>query len=207
MQLLQLNKFKTMKLTLTFLCIIVLLSCKNDKKTTETNTITNSIKAASQIDEMKEEVADLSKITPISKEDFKAWLPDEIDGLKRTKYSAGNAMMVSISSIEATYQNEDNSKEIKINVIDRAGEMGASATMGLTMMFSMDFDEETENSYKRTLMKNGTKAVEEYFKNQNRTELHLLQNNDRYYVNLNAKGYNPDESWKLINQFSFKDLE
>lgn len=196
-----------MKYLLILLALLFVSSCKNDKTSTENNVISNSIKAATQIDEMKEEVADLSKITPISKEDFKTWLTDEIDGLKRTKYASGNAMMVNISSIEATYQNEDKSKEIKINVIDRAGEMGAASTMGLTMMFSMDFDEETNESYKRTVTKNGTKAVEEYFSKQNRTELQMLQNNERFYVHLNAKGFNPYESWKLINQFSFKDLK
>ncbi|MGZ0016455.1 hypothetical protein [Yeosuana sp. AK3] len=200
-----------MKSTIVFLILcLVLISCKNEKKSEvekSVDNLSNTIKAATKIDEMKEEVADLSKITPISKEDFKSWLPDEIDGLKRTKYASGNAMMVNISSIEATYQNEDKSKEVKINVIDRAGEMGAASTMGLTMMFSMDFDEETNESYKRTVTKNGTKAVEEYFSKQNRTELQMLQNNERFYVHLNAKGYNPEESWKLINQFSFKDLK
>ncbi|NCO63480.1 MAG: DUF948 domain-containing protein [Flavobacteriales bacterium] len=200
-----------MKNAIVFLILcLVLISCKTEKKSEVEKTVdnlSNTIKAATQIDEIKEEVADLSKITPISKEDFKSWLPDEIDGLKRTKYASGNAMMANISSIEATYQNEDRTKEIKINVIDRAGEMGAASTMGLTMMFSMDFDEETNESYKRTVTKNGIKAVEEYFTKQNRTELQMLQNNDRFYVNLNAKGYNPEASWKLINQFSFKDLE
>tara|TARA_R110000850_G_scaffold150497_1_gene273200 strand:- start:102675 stop:103277 length:603 start_codon:yes stop_codon:yes gene_type:complete len=193
-----------------FVIALVFISCKTEKKSEvekSVDNLSNTIKAATKMDEMKEEVADLSKITPITKDDFKSWLPDEIDGLKRTKYAAGNAMMVNISSIEATYQNDDKSKEIKINVIDRAGEMGASATMGLTMMFSMDFDEETNNSYKRSVTKNGVKAVEEYFTQQNRTELQMLQNNERFYVNLNAKGFNPDESWKLVNRFNFKDLE
>lgn len=190
--------------------ILVLFSCKTEKKSEVEKTVdnlSNTIKAATKMEEMKEEVADLSKISPISKEDFKAWLPDEIDGLKRTKYTAGNAMMVNISSIEATYQNEDKSKEIKLNVIDRAGEMGAASTMGLTMMFSMNFDEETNESYKRSVTKNGTKAVEEYHKPQNRTELQMLQNSDRYYVNFSAKGYNPDESWAVIKKINFKGLK
>ena len=196
-----------MKFTLILFCIFFVSSCKNDKTSTDLKNVKNTIKAATKMEEMKEEVADLSKITPISKEDFKAWLPDEIDGLKRTKYTAGNAMMVNISSIEATYQNEDRSKEIKLNVIDRAGEMGAASTMGLTMMFSMNFDEETNESYKRTVTKNGIKAVEEYHTLQNRTELQMLQNSDRFYVNLNAKGYNPEESWAVLKNFNFKGLK
>lgn len=190
--------------------IFMLISCKSDKKSDSEKTVNNlpnTIKVATEMDEVKEEAADLSKISPMSNEDLKSWLPDEIDGLKRSKYSTGNAMMADISSIEATFQNEDKSKELKLYIIDRAGEMGAASTMGLTMVFSLDFNEETINSYKRTVTKNGINAVEEYFIPQNRTELQMLQNNDRFYVNLNAKGYNPEESWKIINQLSFKDLK
>lgn len=192
-----------------FVMSLVLVSCKSEKKSEVEKTVdnlSNTIKAASMLDEAKEEVADLSKLTPVTKEAFKDWLPEEIGGLKRSGFKAGQTSMVNISSIEGTYKNEDETKVITINVIDRAGDMAAASTMGITMMFSMNFDEETGDYYKRSVTKGGGKAVEEYHKVQNRTEIDMLKNNDRFYVKMIAKGMNPDEAWKAFNTINFKSL-
>ena len=192
------------------LLFVLLWSCKSDKKDhprNTTNVISNSGKALSSMDEMEEKVKELKDLTPMSNEDFMAWLPKEIDGMPRTNLSMGYPMMAEVSAIEAVYSNQDKSKEIKLNVIDRAGEMGAGATIGLTQMFAMNFDKTTNNGYKKTVTKNGIKAVEQFFIKQNRTELQMLVNNDRFYVHLEAKGCNPEQSWDIIDQFSFKNLE
>lgn len=188
---------------------LVVLSCKNVEKPETKNSInpvSNAIKASSKMDEMKEEVDDLTKLTPLTIEDFKAWLPDEIIGMKRTGYKSGQTAMMNIASIEGTYKTEDKSKELKIYVIDRAGETAASATMGITMAFEMEFNQESDGHSKKTVTKNGNKAIEEYYSNSNRSEIQLLHNT-RFYIKAEGKNMNIDETWKAIKGANLDQLD
>src|SRR5690606_2752337 len=106
--------------------------CKDNpvsKKIRETKeTVSNTTNAVKEMSNMQGDIEELQGITPLTNEELKAWLPDEIKGMKRISYKAGQAGMMGIASIEATYANEDKSKKFTINVIDGAGQMGAAAT-------------------------------------------------------------------------------
>lgn len=189
--------------------LVFFVGCKDNpvsKKIKEAKqNVSNTNSAFEELNDMQEDIEELKEITPLTNEELKAWLPDEINGMKRTSYKAGEASFMKIASIEASYANEDKSKTFKVQVIDGAGEMGSAATAGMRMLFSQDFEEETETQVKRTIKKNGVKAIEEYSKDRNNCTIQFMQD-DRFYINVNGRNMDLDETWKAIDDLDVQNL-
>lgn len=199
-----------MKKTLLILgAAILLISCKDNpivSKVKETKqNVENTTNAYKEVFDAQEDVEKLSKVTPMTNEELKAWLPDEVDGMKRTSFKAGTMAAMNIASIEANYVAEDKSKEFKIEIIDGAGEVGAIALMGARMALSQEFEEETEYKTKKTTKKDGAKAIEESYKDGSRCTLEFLQD-DRFYIKASGKKMDIDELWDLIDEIDVDKL-
>ena len=186
-----------------------LIACKDNpvsKKVKETReSVSNTTNAVKEMTKMQDDIKELQEITPLTNEDFKSWLPDQVDGMKRISYKAGQTGMMGISSIEATYANEDKSKKFSFNIIDGAGQMGAAATAGMRMVMTQDFEEEDENGFKRTTNKRGTKAIEEYRTRDNRSKIQLMEGN-RFYIDATGTNMDLDETWDAIDELDIDDL-
>ena len=197
------------KYLLALLVFSIFIGCKDNpvsKKIKETKrTVTNTTNAVQEMTKMQDDVKDLSEITPLTNEEMKAWLPDEIQGMKRISYKAGQVGMMGIASIEAAYANEDKSKKFSINVIDGAGQMGAAATMGMRMVMSQDFEEEDEYRTRKTVKRKDKKAVEEYEKTKNNSQIQYLESN-RFYLEAKGKNMDIDETWDAIDELKLKKL-
>lgn len=196
------------KLFLAIFAVVLVMGCDNpvSKKIKETKEqVSNTTKAVKEMTNMQEDMVELQEMEPLTNEELKSWLPDEIDGMKRISYKAGQMGMVQIASIEAVYANEDKSKKFKVEVIDGAGAMGAAATMGMRMMFSQDFEEESEYKTRRTVTKKGVKAIEEYQKNNNRSTIEFMKD-ERFYVKTTGTNMSLDETWDAIDELDTEDL-
>lgn len=197
------------KYVLALFVFSAIISCKDNpvsKKIKETKqTVSNSTNAVKEMTNMQDDIKDLQEVEPLSNDELKSWLPDNINGMKRISYKAGQTGMMGIASIEATYANEDKTKKFSINVIDGAGQMGAAATMGMRMVMSQDFEEEDENGYKRTTTKNGVKAVEEYRSDRNSSNIQLMESK-RFYLDAKGKNMDLDETWDAIDELKMKKL-
>ncbi|MEZ4777896.1 MAG: hypothetical protein R2786_00745 [Flavobacteriaceae bacterium] len=187
----------------------LLVSCKDNpvsKKIKEAKqSVSNTNNAMEEMKDMQEDMEALKNVTPLTNDELKAWLPDEINGMKRTKFTAGQASFMKIASIEATYESEDKSKKFKIQVLDGAGEMGAAATAGVRILLSQDFEEETESTLKKTVKRNGVKVIEEHNKNSNNSSIQFLQD-DRFFINANGTHMDLEETWDAINKLNVEDL-
>ena len=196
------------KLFLAIFAVVLVMGCDNpvSKKIKETKEqVSNTTKAVKEMTNMQEDMVELQEMEPLTNEELKSWLPDEIDSMKRISYKAGQMGMVQIASIEAVYANEDKSKKFKVEVIDGAGAMGAAATMGMRMMFSQDFEEESEYKTRRTVTKKGVKAIEEYQKNNNRSTIEFMKD-ERFYVKTTGTNMSLDETWDAIDELDTEDL-
>lgn len=197
------------KALIILLAMFVFTACKDNpvvKKAKQAKeNVSNTQKVIKESTNIQESIKELSDAEPLTNDQMRDWLPNEVDGMKRTGFKTGAMGMINIASVEATYATEDREKSFKIEILDGAGEMGAMATVGLRMAFSMDFEEETETRTRKTVTKNGVKAIEEYDRNRNQSTIQLMHN-DRFYVN--ATGYNMDvnELWKLINKMKLDNL-
>lgn len=185
------------------------LSCKDNpvsNKVRETKrTVSNTSNAVKEMTRAQDDMKDLSVLTPLTNDELKSWLPDHINGMKRISFKAGQASMMNISSIEATYANEDKSKKFSINIIDGAGEIGSVATMGMRMALSQDFEEEDENEYRKTMTRKGEKVIEEYNSKNNRTNIKMM-GDKRFYLEATGTNMDVNETWKAIDNLNFKKL-
>ena len=197
------------KYILPFIIFFALIGCKDNpvsKKIRETKqTVSNTTNAVKEMNKIQDDMKDLSETTPLTNEELKAWLPDDIKGMKRTGYKVGQAGMMGIASIEATYANEDKSKKFSINIIDGAGQVGAAATMGMRMAMSQDFEEEDEYSTRKTVKRKGKKAVEEYQKDNNHSNIQLMEN-DRFYIQAEGNNMSIDETWDALEKLKLNKL-
>lgn len=190
-------------------CLLFLISCMDNpvtKKIKEVKEgVSNTQSVFKEANSMQDDIKELSETKPLTNEELKAWLPDDVDGMKRTSFKTGAMGMMNIASIEATYATEDKEKSVKIEVIDGAGEMGAFATASLRMVFSQDFEEESEEKTRRTVTKKGVKAIEEYNKRRNQAVIQLFQDR-RFYIKATGVGMEIDELWDYIAEMDVDDL-
>lgn len=197
------------KYVLAFSIFAALLSCKDNpvsEKIKETkDAVSNTTNAVKEMTNMQDDMQELRELTPLTNEELKSWMPDDINGMNRISYKAGKAGMMNISSIEATYANEDKSKKFSINVIDGAGQMGAAATAAMRMMLTQDFEEEDENGSRRTVKKDGKKAIEEYKSRNNNSKIQVMEGN-RFYLEAKGTNMDLDETWDAIDELDLEDL-
>tara|TARA_R110002072_G_scaffold260722_13_gene419317 strand:- start:5280 stop:5882 length:603 start_codon:yes stop_codon:yes gene_type:complete len=192
-----------------FIVCLLFASCKDNpvvKKAKEVkDNVSNTQNVIKESTKMQDDIKELSEATPLTNDEMKAWLPEDVDGMKRTAFKTGAMGMMNIASVEATYAEEDKSRSFKVEVIDGAGEMGALSTAGLRMAFSMDFEEETESKTRKTVKKNGVKAIEEYDKRRNQSVIQFMQDN-RFYIKATGTNMEMDELWDLIDEMNADDL-
>lgn len=197
------------RILLIVLCTSLFIACKDNpvsKKIKETKQqVSNSKEAFKELNQMQDDIEELKNTTPLTNEELKAWLPEEINGMKRVGYKAGQGSYMNLAMVEATYASEDKSRRFKVEVMDGAGEMGAAATAGMRLLFSQDFEEETEYKTRRTVKKDGMKAVEEYHKNNNKSTIQFMQDN-RFYINATGTNMTLEETWDAIEEIDPDDL-
>lgn len=180
--------------------LLLYTGCDNpvSKKIKETKEqVSNATEAVKELNNIQDDILKLQEVEPLTNEELKDWLPEDIIGMKRIGYKAGQMGMVQIASIEATYTTQDKSQKFKIEVIDGAGQMGAAATAAMRFMFSQDFEEESEYKTRRTITHNGVKAIEEYRKNSNSSIIEFMKG-DRFYLKASGTNMNLDETWGAI---------
>jgi protein subunit release factor A len=196
------------KLIIGIFTMAALMACENpvSKKMKEAKqNVSNTNKAFKEMNKMQEDIKELQNVEPLTNDELKAWLPEEINGMKRTGYKAGQGSYLQIAMIEGTYSNEDKSKKFRIELMDGAGEMGAAATAGMRIMFSQDFEEEDEYKSRRSVKKNGVKAIEEYRMRNNNSEIQLFHDG-RFYLKANGTNMDIDEIWDAIEDLDLDDL-
>lgn len=179
--------------------------------------ISDVVKGVSNLDNLSDGAkkledlqAKLKSEKPLSSEELKAFLPESLDGLKRTSYSGGSMYGAEVVSGEATYT-VDNQKEIKVNIIDGAGET-ASAIVGLAQMgFMVDSEKITDTEIEKTGEFEGKRAKTTDSKGEEgstakSSEISYLEK-DRYLITLRGNGYSLDELKGFLTKLNLSALK
>ncbi|MBS1653806.1 MAG: hypothetical protein JSU05_03095 [Bacteroidetes bacterium] len=182
---------------LSALAISLLISaCNNNKKPGDitikdkdgngevTVNVNNMAQAA---DAMKAKAEELQKLTPLSLDQLKALIPATLMGAEKKSFSANS--MMGVSTAEARYEINDTSS-IKLNIFDCAGNAGAGI-YNMQFLAMMNFQQEDENGYTKTIDFMGGKAVEKASNHNENTELHYLSG-DRFLVTLEGNNVSVD---------------
>ncbi len=120
--------------------------------------------AAQDMQKIKEE---LGNLTPLSADQLKALVPEQLMGAVRTDLDVAAAMGASTAS--ADYKIND-STDIKLSIIDCAGPGGAGI-YSMQYLGMYNFQEEDEDEYTKTIDFNGGKAFENCKKKRNECTL------------------------------------
>jgi hypothetical protein len=77
--------------------------------------------------------------------------------------------------------------------------------MSIRMVMSQDFEEENEDGSRKTVTKNGTKAIEEYRAGNNNSTIQLMEDN-RFYLEAKGTNMDIDETWDAIDEIDLEKL-
>ena len=133
-------------------------------------------------DDIQKKLEELKKLPPLTTDQLKAMLPEELLGMKRSSFNA-NAMM-GYSLADANYRKDTGDARLQISIIDCAGEAGAGF-YSLTWA-GMNMVSENDNGYSKTIEFNGGKAVESYKKNNDEYQLTYVAS-DRLLVTIEGE--------------------
>jgi len=185
-------------ITLTIL-LLAIIACKKETKQ-NFNNVQELLKGVQNIEKKTEKLA---KLKPITKNEIKKWMPEEIGDLKRTAYNIGNQM--GSSSVSLDFKGTD-SKRIKIKILDGAG-TGSPIIAMYSMMTKMDIDKENESGYERTETFNKQRVFVKYRSGNNykKSEISYLLN-ERFGVEANGWNMEPKELWNYIKKLNLKKL-
>lgn len=180
-----------MKTRLTLILAIGIIFTACNSKPSET-TITSEdgkskvsvdlTKAGSNAEDMQAKMEALKKLPPLTIDQLKAMLPQELQGIKRSDFSANSMMGFAVG--EASYKKDDTTS-IKLMVYDCAGEAG-SAFYGMTYFTRMNMESESEGQYTKTIDFMGLKAIESYQQSDNKYTLTYV-NGDRTLVSIEGE--------------------
>lgn len=205
-----------MKKAITIIMVLLLvLACK------EENNPLNKIKEAAEnvkevkqgfgnlnelvkgAEDLEENIKELAEITPTTKEQIKAWMPEEVAGFKRTAFNISSQM--GISTFKLTFKGDDN-KKIDISISDGAGK-GAAIVSMFIMMQNIEIDKEDESGYERTQTFDGQRTLIKYQSSENyeKATLQCLVNN-RFGIESNAWKMTPEELWGFITKLEIEEL-
>ena len=145
--------------------IILLAACNNNKKSGETTITSDDGKEKVTIDvnqmqqaadAMEKKKEELTKLTPLTTDQLKALLPETLMGGKRTEYNVANTMGTGIATGE--YQIND-SVNVKLMIYDCAG-TGGAGIYSMQYLGMMNFQQDSDEEYTKSVDFNGAKAFE-----------------------------------------------
>ena len=197
-----------MKLLLPLAAALLLMACNNNKKpgdvtiTSEDGKTTATVDTKSMnqaADALQKKADELQKLSPYTLDQMKAFLPEELAGAKRSKFSANSAMGAAYA--EGSYPVND-STDIELKLFDCAGQAGAGI-YSMQYLGMMNFQSESDEEYTKTIDFNGNRAIEHARKDNSNASLSWLAA-DRLLVTLEGRNTGMDMLKKAAGSLNFK---
>jgi len=154
---------------------------------------------AKNADKMKDRSEALQKLTPLSLDELKAALPEQIMGANRDNMEA--TKMAGLANFSKADYKMNDSTEVELTIFDCAGTEGAGY---YNMAFlGMSFEKDDENEYTKTTDFNGDKAIESCQKKSNHCEFTFF-GKERYMVTLKGDNVGMDQLKKIAGDLNLK---
>jgi len=195
-----------MKRAITFLLVIstMIVACKSKDKITVKDddggkATVDVSEMAKNADKMKDRSEALQKLTPLSLDELKAALPEQIMGANRDNMEA--TKMAGLANFSKADYKMNDSTEVELTIFDCAGTEGAGY---YNMAFlGMSFEKDDENEYTKTTDFNGDKAIESCQKKSNHCEFTFF-GKERYMVTLKGDNVGMDQLKKIAGDLNLK---
>ncbi len=140
-------------------------------------------------DKMKDRSEALQKLTPLSLDELKAALPEEIMGAKRDNMEA--TKMGGLANFSKAEYKMNDSTEVELTIFDCAGTEGAGY-YNMAFLGMMSFEKDNEDEYSKTTDFKGDRAIETCQKKRSHCEFTFF-GKDRYMVTLKGENVGIDQ--------------
>lgn len=203
------------KLMMSVLALCLISCSKTETKAEEksggltemVSTAKNYGKVSSSVNKMSENIETLKKLTPLTNEELKSVLPENLLGLKRVELSVGDASMMNLVSAEARYKDENN-KRIELQIMDGAGETGSAMVSMMMLGLNVDKEKITETGFEKSTEIDGMNAIISEDKNgENITSKIQLIAKNRYLLTLDGTGISYEELKTALSEIKMSQLK
>ena len=140
---------------------------------------------------------------PIGFRDLKKALPRSLGGVdfEESEGQTSGAFGFKISTVEATYKEEES--EFEVTIVDVAGVGKLVKSMAKWTEFEVD--KETRNGYERTTEIDGHPALEKYDERRERGETSILVN-DRFIISVKGRGVSERQMRRAVDDINIRKI-
>lgn len=204
-----------MKKTIVLLSMLAMIACKKTEEKTEEPGVMDAVegfnnisKAGDALKENEKQLEALKTMTPVTNEVLKEVLTEELGGLKRTRFNAGDASMMGLTTADAKYGDEVTGKEIEVSIMDGAGETGSSIISLTIMALSMNVETINDTETKKTETIQGFKCLTEEDENPDNISSSItFIYKERFQVALKGDKITLDELKSFLKKLDLSKLE
>ena len=204
-----------MKKTIVLLSMLAMIACKKTEEKTEEPGVMDAVegfnnisKAGDALKENEKQLEALKTMTPVTNEVLKEVLTEELGGLKRTRFNAGDASMMGLTTADAKYGDEVTGKEIEVSIMDGAGETGSSIISLTIMALSMNVETINDTETKKTETIQGFECLTEEDENPDNISSSItFIYKERFQVALKGDKITLDELKSFLKKLDLSKLE
>ena len=197
--------------------VLMLVACSKEEKVKEEKTgglsdLVSSAKTygkvGSSMQDVTKNIETLKSLTPLTNDELKTVLPEELLGLKRRELSVGDNAMMNLSTAEAKYADDDKTKRIKVEIVDGAGDTGSAMVSIMMMGLAVNKETTTEYGFEKSTDINGAKAIISEKKSGETMESKIqMITKNRYLMTLTATGFSYDELKDALGELNNSALK
>jgi hypothetical protein len=176
------------------LFVLLCWSCK-DTKTEIKEAPPVQVKSVAIADPMTLKMDELKKTPTLGLDELAAYLPSSLLKLKRTNLSMTSSMGYSVAHADYI---KNNKTDIRVNIIDCAGESGA-AIYASSYAAKLKNNVENESGYTKSTEINGMQVMKNFEKSTNATTITYMAN-DRVMVEISTRNIAPEDVAEAMKQ-------
>ena len=197
-------KHNIMKINTSYFIILIsllLISCGGKEGNKTEPETSSTIDLVETVKDMQENRGTLVNETPLTKEEFAAWLPETLLGMPLSSSTIN--MIPGLGSCGVTYN--INNRRVRVMVIDGAGEKVNNAVNNYRMYSTMEYDEKGSWGSTKTTTLNGLKVKESVLTN-GKYNLSMFYDS-RFAVDVETYEVGHEELQQIIKELNLEQLK
>lgn len=193
------------RFSLVLFCLFLLISCRKEGSNLPNSDSLNSSSSIGGLNDSsgKRETnlaENLTEQIPLSNEQLKTWLPEEVGELKQRKLIIGHKQGIEMSGAIATYQEEgDEISQITLEVLDGAGTTGTVMLRSINQKLAMDYEEQTTRGYSKIYERDGIRVWEKLNSERHDSEVEFVLGN-RFHFIFKGHEIEMEEIWAFVRE-------
>lgn len=189
-----------------FFCVLLLTSCGKERNAIpspgfsgETTPTTAGFYDSSEKRKGNSSEA-LEVQIPLSNEQLKKWIPGKVGGMEQRKLIVGHKQGMEMSGAIATYQEEeDDEKQVSLEVLDGAGATGAVMLKSIKQKLTLDYEESMSSGYSRIYERDGIRVWEKLNSESHFVEIEFILK-DRYHFIIKGHEIEMVQLWAFVKE-------